>query len=303
MKDRPSPPNLSTSTKPSCRYCGSEHVIRYGRSGKRQAYWCKACKRKFTLREEGFEGLRKGPEVVAKALDLYFKGLSLRKVAEHITEFYGVPVSHQAVYKWVKNYVQLIKDYVEHLEPQLSGRWYADEMALKVGGEWRWLWNVMDEGTRFLIASVVSSKREVEDARRAFQEAKRVAKSRPEAVITDGLHAYEEAFRKEFFTLKAPRTQHLRHARLQGDLTTNLIERLQGTVREREKVLRGLKVDNTPILDGYWVYYNWVRPHQALGGRTPAEAARIGVGRGKHAWLALMLKAAIHRYMKERGLS
>jgi len=110
-------------------------------------------------REEGFEHLRKGSEVVAKALDLYFKGLSLRKVAEHITEFYGVSVNHVVVYKWIKNYVELIRDYVEHLEPQLSGVWYADEMTLRVGGEWRWLWNVMDEGTRFLIAFVVTSKR------------------------------------------------------------------------------------------------------------------------------------------------
>lgn len=89
---------------------------------------------------------------------------------------------------------------MEHLKPQLSCTWYADEMALKAGGEWRRLWSVLDEATRFLVASVVTSKREVEDARKAFQVAKAMAKSRPEAVITDGLHAYEEAFAKEFFT-------------------------------------------------------------------------------------------------------
>jgi len=122
-------------------------------------------------------------------------------------------------------------------------------------------------------------------------------------VVTDGLHAYEEAFTKEFFTLRAPRVQHLKHVRLSGDLTTNLVERLHGTIREREKVLRGLKVDNTSMPEGYWIYYNWVRPHEALDGATPAEAAKVGLGRGKHAWLALMLKATIHRYMERRASS
>lgn len=29
------------------------------------------------------------------------------------------------------------------------------------------------------------------------------------------------------------------------------------------------------MLDGWFVYYNFLRPHSSLGGKTPAEAARI----------------------------
>jgi transposase-like protein len=152
-----------------------------------------------------------------------------------------------------------------------------------------------------MIASVVSSEREVEDARRAFKEARRVAKSKPYEVITDGLYAYEEAVTKEFWSrYKDERTEHKRHVRLGGDLTTNLIERLQGTVRERDKVLRGLKKDDSPIIKLMQAYYNFIRRHQGLG-KTPAEAAGIGVGSGKHAWLELTIRSAVHKLVEGRG--
>jgi len=282
-----------------CKFCGSHNIIKYGKSGKKQAYLCKYCKRKFVL-NEGFEGFQNHPEIIASALDLYFKGLSMRKVAEHISNFYNVSAHYSTVYWWIKRYAQLIYDFTVNLEPELSGSWYADEMCIKVGGKWRWLWNVMDQDTRLLIASVVSSEREVEDARRAFKEARRFAKSKPYEVITDGLHAYEEAVTEFWSRFKDERTEHKRHVRLCGDLTTNLNERLQGTVREKDKVLRGLKKDDSPIIKLMQAYYNFIRRHQGLG-KTPAEAAGIGVGSGKHAWLQLMIRSAVHKLVEDRG--
>lgn len=282
-----------------CKFCGSHRVIKYGRSGKKQAYWCKHCKRKFVL-NEGFEGFQNHPEIIASALDLYFKGLSLRKVAEHLTSFYSMSVHYSTVYWWIKRYAQLIYDFMMSFEPELSGSWYVDEMCLKIGGRWRWLWNVMDSETRLLIASVVPSEREVEDARKVFKEARKFAKSKPHEVVTDGLHAYEDAVVKEFWSrYKDDRTEHKRHIRLSGDLTTNLIERLQGTVRERDKVLRGLKKDDSPIIKLIQAYYNFVRSHQTLG-KTPAEVAGISVGSGKHAWLQLMIRSAVSKLIEDR---
>jgi len=34
---------------------------------------------------------------------------------------------------------------------------------------------------------------------------------------------------------------------------------------------------NTLIFEGNRIYYNFVRPHQALDGKTPAEVAGVGV--------------------------
>lgn len=55
----------------------------------------------------------------------------------------------------------------------------------------------------------------------------------------------------------------------------NRVERLKGTLRERVKVQRGWKSHKSAKAEGQRIYYNFVKPHQALGGKTPAEKAGI----------------------------
>jgi len=153
----------------------------------------------------------------------------------------------------------------------------------------------MDKDTRYLLASNITEKRETQDARRVFALAKEVAKGqKPDKIVTDGLHAYGDAFNKEFFTLRKPRTEHISHIRLAGDMNNNIVERLHGTKRDREKVMRGLKTETTPIIPMQNIYFNHVRPHQALEGRTPAEKAGLGI-EDQNKWLGLIQKA-----MKEK---
>ena len=49
---------------------------------------------------------------------------------------------------------------------------------------------------------------------------------------------------------------------------------MQGTFRDRDKTLRGLKSRDTgqEYIDGLVVHYNYFRPHTALDGKRPAEA-------------------------------
>ncbi len=68
---------------------------------------------------------------------------------------------------------------------------------------------------------------------------------RPNTVITDGARNFHDAFTKEFFTINNPRTRHISHIRLQGDHNNNKMERLNGEVRDREKTMRGMKIQNT----------------------------------------------------------
>jgi len=60
-----------------------------------------------------------------------------------------------------------------------------------------------------------------------------------------------------------------------------LIKRLHGTIRDREKVMRGLKVENTPIIAGNMIYYNFIRPHMSLHGKIPTEEAGIDLNLGQ----------------------
>jgi transposase-like protein len=163
-------------------------------------------------------------------------------------------------------------------------------MLVNVGGNWKYLWNVIDEGTRFQLASVISEERKIEDARKVFQLAKAVGGKKPRYVVTDGLGSYEKAIKKEFHTRQGS-TTHIKGVGLRSRINNNVVERLHGTIRERNKVQRGLKKDSSSTIDGERIYYNFVRPHQRFDGMTPAEVAGVDLELGKNKWLGLLKKA------------
>ena len=63
--------------------------------------------------------------------------------------------------------------------------------------------------------------------------------------------------------------------------------------------MRGLKKDDTPILKGYQIFHNYVRPHEGLKGKTPAEACGIEV-KGENKWLTLIQNASNSHAWKEK---
>jgi transposase-like protein len=283
-----------------CKFCGSENVVKRGyrntQRGKVQRFFCKNCSKKFVV-DEGFEKMKSTPQIITLALDLYFKGISMRAIVDHLKQFYNVEVSHVAVYKWIRKYIAMMKKYVDQLVPRVSGIWHSDEMALNIRNldnheNLRWAWNVIDNESRFWLATQITEKREIADARSILAQASSLANQRPMAVVTDGLRAYEDAITKEFFTLKAPRTEHIRIPNIRDRSNNNMVERLHGTIRQRNKVMRGLDGEPTAqtMMDGVRIYYNFIRPHMALDGKTPAEKARI-FERKQNAWLELIHKA------------
>jgi hypothetical protein len=70
-----------------------------------------------------------------------------------------------------------------------------------------------------------------------------------------------------------------------------MMERLNGEIRDREKVMRGLRKPETPVIPGYQIYHNYLRPHEALEGKTPADACGIEV-QGENKWMTLIQNAA-----------
>ena len=289
-----------------CKFCGSERIVKRGfkktQKGKKQRFFCKDCGRRFVV-DDGFEKMKSTSQTVTISLDLYFKGISLRNIVDHLKQFYGTEVSHVAVFKWIKKYVKLMKDYVESLSPKVSGIWHSDEMTLKIKNlpnheKLRWIWNVMDNESRFWLASQITEKRETVDARNVLAEARNTAKIRPMAIVTDGLRSYQHAITKEFFTMKGPRTQHVRVPNIRNRSNNNMVERLHGTIRERNKTMRGLDNEDSAqtIMDGMRIYYNFIRPHMALNGNTPAERANVGLGLEGNKWLAIIKRANEAKY-------
>jgi len=69
------------------------------------------------------------------------------------------------------------------------------------------------------------------------------------------------------------------------------MERMNGEIRDRERVMRTLEKSDSPILKGMEIYHNYVRPHMSLNGKTPAEVAGIKV-EGENKWLTLIQNAS-----------
>ena len=149
----------------------------------------------------------------------------------------------------------------------------------------KYLFAMMDDETRFWIAQEVAESKDRHDARNLLKMARALT------FITDGLPAYHDAYKKEFWTQKSPRTEHIRHVTLRGDHNNNKMERMNGEVRDREKVLRGLKKEDSAMLSGYQLFHNYVRPHEGLDGKTPAEACGIKV-EGQDKWKTLIENAS-----------
>jgi transposase-like protein len=271
----------------TCKFCGSAHTIKYRKANDKQVYKCKVCARKF-VPNQGFEKMWLDPKIITTTLDLYFKGISLRKISDHLRQCHSLEVDHSTVYRWICKYTDVIGAYIKTLEPEVGKIWHADEMKIKVGGEWKWLWNMMDEKTRFQLVSMIAETREREDAKKTFLQSKQVTSKRPNLVVTDGLAGYKKAFNQEFYDHHLA-TKHIVDVALQSGLN-NSIERMHGSIREREKVIRGIKSMETPIFKGNQIYINFIRPHSALDGKTPAEAAGIGVG-GENKWMGLLKRS------------
>ena len=286
-----------------CPYCESQNIIsdgiRHNKHCDVKKLYCKSCDKYFTDSPKS-KKLKYNLDAIAKAFDLYFDGMSMRKVARHLNQYEDMNVSHQSIYYYMVKYIKLIKVYLETITPQVGNVWRADEIYIQISGKLRYLFIMMDDETRFWIAHDVALKKEGHDARDLLKKSKQVTKMRPKLFITDGLSSYHLAYQKEFWTInRQDRTLHIRHIHLQRDMNNNPMERLNGEFRDREKVMRGIKIMNSVVIDGYQIYHNYIRPHMSLDGKTPADICNIFI-EGENKWKTLIQNA---NKMYHQGIS
>jgi transposase-like protein len=239
--------------------------------------------------------MKHNPQGITTAMQLYFSGESLRNTARSL-RLLGVQVSHKTVFMWIKKYTALMEKYLDKITPNVSDTWRADELFLKVKGNMKYLYALMDNQTRFWIAQEVASTKYTADVRPLLELGKAVAGKQPKTLVSDGAANFHEAYLKEFHTSRLEtRTEHIRHIRLAGDYNNNKMERMNGEIRDREKVMRGLERKDSPILTGYQLFHNYIRPHKALDYKTPADMAGIEI-RGKDKWLTLIQNASQQKH-------
>lgn len=281
-----------------CDKCQSTNIVKNGtrknKNGIINRYLCKKCGYRFTD-NNGFKKRRNEPEKIALALDLYFRGLSVRKIAEHFQQVHNLKISHMTVYRWIYTYSKIASEWMDKQNTPTSPRWHIDETVLNVNGEHRFLWNILDSESRYLLAMHVSKDRNLINTIAPIEKAKKITTDRPEEVLTDGLNSYPKAIRK---TLGCHKKEYRHYwsphkvvPSIKAKNSNNRIERFHGTEKERTKVMRGF--DNEQgcknLMEGFRVHYNLVKTHQSLG-CTPSEATgNININGFK--WFNIIQKA------------
>ena len=172
--------------------------------------------------------------------------------------------------------------------------------AISKGKRISFLWNIMDRKTRFLLASKLSQLRDHDGDSRSFREAQKNAHGNySEAIFCDSLQSYNKV---PFMNAKGWNPKLIQNCGVNKghDKTNNRIERMNGTLRERVKVQRGWKSFESAIAEGQRLHYNFVKPHHALEGQTPAQRANLSI---ENKWSELLKLALTNqsRTPKQNG--
>ena len=255
-----------------CKFCNSRNIVRNGKRRGTQYWLCKNCGRGF-VDNQALPKMKYPAEAIGSAIYQYYTGSSLDEIRGHIDQHYNTRPSGSTIYSWLTRFSKAAIDEAKKHTPKVGDTWVADETVIRIGGKKYWLWDIIDEDTRFLLATHLSSARTTKDAQKLMEKASERADKTPKIVITDKLAAYLDGVELAF----GADTKHIPSKPFIDKDSTNVIERFHGTLKDRTKVMRGFKQTNTArlILDGWLVYYNFFRPHEYLKDKTPAQVAGI----------------------------
>jgi len=259
-----------------CKYCGSSNMKRYGYYEGQQLWWCADCERKQTGKDTLFK-MRFENDQIATALRLYYEGLSLDTIKDEFQHQFNKNVATSTLYEWIQEFTNEAITRANKFKPKIGDEWIADETAITVRGKehtgkkydsYYWCLDIIDSRSRFLLATRISPTRSIADVEIVMKEAAQRAGKVPSRILTDKMRGYPEGIKIAF----NGQVRHIQTSPFVEVDSTNILERFQGTLKDRVKVLRGFKSVDTAkqVLDGWLVYYNFMRPHESLDGESPA---------------------------------
>jgi transposase-like protein len=257
-----------------CPICRSSNIIRkgfdYNKGFTTQRYLCKGCGYKFSDKGNA-RGLKGNPTLLIVAADLFFKGLSYRAIEDHLKKVYAADISYPTLCRWTHRFIRLLKTLEREIVME-RGIWHVDETEIKVAGNPYYVWNVIDEETRILLATILTYGRTAEEAEGVLNEALKNARAKPSKVVTDGLASYKLALKNKF----GEDVEHVSRVRLSGLQNNNIVERVHQTIKERIEACRRLNNSESvkELLEGLRLYYNFLRPHSAFGRKSPYESLK-----------------------------
>jgi putative transposase len=291
---------INTPKKDCCPFCQSDDLIKRGvrktQAGDKQRFSCKKCKKRFVLTP--IPKIKASEKLVCLAMDCYYKGLSYRDISDQFKQFYGLNISHVTIRNWILKFSKVMEKYSKTLTPKTSGVWNADETLVKTkrgidkknpNKNYDYVWNVMDNKTKFLLASINSGRsRSSKDAQKVFTEAYKQNVKMPNQIIVDGYKGYEDGCRKTFRNWGNERK--VKFTSIKGNrkhINNNAIENLHTHQKEFQKVRRGI-TEVQDYSDGFKVFHNFIKKCEK-DKLTPAE--RCGIGINGNRWHTLLLNS------------
>ena len=256
----------------NCPNCKSAHIVKIGTRNGYQRYLCRACSKKFHTNGKA-AGRRFPADQMGAAIRLFYSGMSYKQIAESMETMYDIPQPSKAtIYQWVRDYTKAALREMERHPAHTGGRWVVDDMQLDVAGQKYWIWNVMDEGTHYLLASHLTKERGARSAEAVLKKAAAAAAGRPNGVKTDRRRYYIPAVNKVF-----PDATHIQSPGVRNWEDNNLSERVQGAFRQRTKTLRGFssKEGGQLYLDGWTLSYNLFTADESMDSKPPGQAAKV----------------------------
>jgi len=258
-----------------CPKCNSERTKKRGlrqtqNRGKIQRYFCNDCRSSFVL-DDGFFRMRNTPQKITLSIDLFYRGVSTRKVQEHLSAFYPHNCDHRTILRWIVKYSKMIYSFTNKLKIKCGKEIQIDEMEYKTKGKKSWFIDSIDTETRYMVASAYTKTREQKELISVLKVAKRKTEKQIKIVTSDGYLAYPTAIQKSFTLVNKSNTGkfgviHNKVTQLKNEGFNHKIERLHNNIRQRTKTFRGFKnlESANAIMKGFEVFYNFVMKHQAI---------------------------------------
>lgn len=286
-----------------CPKCNAEHIKKRGfrktaNRKKIQRYECKECKHAFVT-DQGFWKMKNTEHKVTASMDMYYAGMSLRKIQAHLKMFYPHNAHYSTIYRWLVKYSEMMSRLTDRLELDNKGKeLMSDEMEYKRLGEQNWFVDTLDTKTRFMVSSGFIKSRTNEEMIKILKVAKTKTGDSVKVVTTDCLQGYPEILRKTFgYHQGISRFDRVKskiiHNKVKADERgfNHKIERLHNTIRDRTKIMRGFHgslYSAKTIMKGMEIYYNYIRKHQGIENKTPQEEAIPTLNLGVNKWLSLI---------------
>ena len=292
-----------------CPECEGEKVKKDGlrqteNRGKIQRFKCKDCGVRFVV-DDGFFRMRNNEKKITAGIDLYYKGVSFRKVQDHFKAFYPHNSSHMTIYRWIVRYSKMVATITDNFQIQCGQEMMSDEMeyyrrrdSRSEGREQNWFVDTFDLKTRFMIAGEYMRSRTNENLIKVLKRSKMKTGDQVKIVTTDGLMGYPTVLRATYnlqspYHVSSSTKSKIIHNVVKADERgfNHPIERLHNTIRERTKIMRGfhgsLESANA-IMKGLEINYNFNRKNLALKNKMPYEEAIPELKLGDNKWLDLI---------------